>query len=58
MSTAKTLLPNMIYELCVNTLLFLAVEIIQKANSDHPGLPLGSVAMSRQSSPHTYLFGR
>jgi transketolase len=33
-------------ELCVNTLRFLAVDMVQKANSGHPGLPLGSAAMA------------
>jgi transketolase len=32
--------------LCVNTLRFLAVDMVQKANSGHPGLPLGSAAMA------------
>ncbi len=33
-------------ELCINTLRFLAVDMVQKAKSGHPGLPLGSAAMA------------
>jgi transketolase len=33
-------------ELCINTLRFLAVDMVQKANSGHPGLPMGSAAMA------------
>ena len=46
MSTVNTLTPALIDDLCVNTLRFLAVEMVQKANSGHPGLPLGSAAMA------------
>lgn len=32
--------------LCINTLRALAVDLIQKANSGHPGLPLGAAPMA------------
>lgn len=32
--------------LCINTIRFLAVDAVQKANSGHPGLPMGSAAMA------------
>ncbi len=33
-------------ELCVNTLRFLAVDAVEKANSGHPGLPLDAAPMA------------
>lgn len=33
-------------ELCVNTIRFLAVDAVQKANSGHPGTPLGAAPMA------------
>ncbi|MGH8398633.1 MAG: transketolase, partial [Gammaproteobacteria bacterium] len=33
-------------ESCINTLRFLSVDMIQKANSGHPGLPMGAAAMA------------
>jgi transketolase len=33
-------------ELCVNTLRFLSVDAVQKANSGHPGLPLDAAPMA------------
>jgi len=33
-------------ELCVNTICFLAVDAVQKANSGHPGAPMGMAAMA------------
>ncbi|MBA7614155.1 Transketolase [subsurface metagenome] len=33
-------------KLCINTMRFLAVDAIQKANSGHPGAPMGAAAMA------------
>src|SRR5512135_2766467 len=33
-------------QLCVNTIRFLSVDGVQKANSGHPGLPMGAAAMA------------
>jgi transketolase len=33
-------------EMCINTLRFLAVDAVEKANSGHPGLPMGAAAVA------------
>lgn len=33
-------------QLCINTLRFLAVDMVQNANSGHPGMPLGAAPMA------------
>ncbi len=33
-------------ELCINTIRFLAVDTVQKANSGHPGTPMGAATMA------------
>src|ERR1035438_3882012 len=46
MTLSTTLAPPALDEICINTLRFLAVDMVQKANSGHPGLPLSSAAMA------------
>ncbi len=33
-------------ELCINTIRFLAVDAVEKANSGHPGMPMGAAPMA------------
>src|SRR6187397_3246057 len=32
--------------LCINTIRFLSIDAVQKANSGHPGLPMGAAPMA------------
>ncbi|MGA7866158.1 MAG: hypothetical protein WCA23_19575, partial [Stellaceae bacterium] len=33
-------------ELCINTIRTLSIDAVQKANSGHPGMPLGAAPMA------------
>jgi transketolase len=46
MAVSSVVAPPALDELCINTLRFLAVDMVQKAKSGHPGLPLGSASMA------------
>ena len=39
-------MPDELDQQCVNTIRFLAVDMVQKANSGHPGMPLGAAPMA------------
>jgi len=43
---AETLTPAELNERAINTIRFLAADAVQKANSGHPGLPMGAAAMA------------
>ena len=37
---------DLLDNLCVNTIRMLAVDAVQKANSGHPGMPMGAAPMA------------
>ncbi len=42
----STSLPDDLDNLCINTIRFLSVDAVQKANSGHPGMPMGAAPMA------------
>lgn len=46
MTTTPNLHPTQVDDLCINTVRFLSVDAVEKANSGHPGLPMGAAPMA------------
>ena len=45
-TVSDTKFENQLDSMCVNALRFLAVDSVQKAESGHPGFPLGAASMA------------
>jgi transketolase len=59
-TTGRALDPAQLDRLAINTIRFLSVDAVQKANSGHPGLPMGAAAIAYvlwtrflRHNPHT-----
>src|SRR6185437_9108897 len=58
--------PAQLDNVCINTIRFLSVDAVEKANSGHPGLPMGAAPMAyvlwtrflRHNPAHPHWFNR